>query len=138
MSGDRDTVLFQATTRSIRVDVQPVFLRSQSCLDVVKFFWAYEIKIENKGLETIQLKNRRWEIINARGQIEKVEGVGIVGKQPVLGPGGRFRYKSGVSLATPSGLMRGTYEMKNERGERFWIEIPTFSLDSPYEIQALN
>ena len=32
---------------------------------------------------------------------------------------------------TTSGMMGGAYQMESESGERFDIEIPTFSLDSP-------
>jgi len=33
-------------------------------------------------------------------------------------------------LDTASGMMGGAYQMETESGERFDIEIPTFSLDS--------
>ena len=55
-----------------------------------------------------------------------------------LEPGDRFDYTSGTPLAMPSGIMQGTYLMENERGERFDIDIPAFSLDSPYQPVRLN
>lgn len=128
----------ETTTRAIRVQATPVFLDGQSTPDQARYLWAYDIQIENLGPETVQLLNRKWQITDANGQTQSVEGAGVVGKQPILGPGARFRYQSGTPLATPSGLMRGAYEMENERGERFWIPIPAFSLDSPYETRALN
>jgi uncharacterized protein affecting Mg2+/Co2+ transport len=39
---------------------------------------------------------------------------------------------------TPSGMMGGAYQMESESGERFDIEIPTFSLDRPNQGQFLN
>lgn len=125
----------EVTTRAIRVQVRPVFLDGQSNPLEARFLWAYDIQIENQGPETVQLLNRKWEVINAKGQVQHIEGVGVIGEQPVLSPGTRFRYQSGVPLATPSGLMQGDYEMENERGERFWVKVPPFSLDSPYETQ---
>ena len=35
-------------------------------------------------------------------------------------------------------IMRGTYEMKTPTGDKFDIEIPAFSLDSPHQPQKLN
>ncbi len=40
--------------------------------------------------------------------------------------------------ATPSGFMTGTYGMVTMDGERFDIEIPVFSLDSPDAKRTLN
>ena len=37
-----------------------------------------------------------------------------------------------------SGFMTGRYEMVTEGGERFEIDIPTFSLDSPHTKRVLN
>lgn len=128
----------EAITRSIRVQATPVFLDGQSEPEKDRYLWAYDIQIENLGPETVQLINRHWHITNARGETDEVSGPGVIGQQPVLGPGIRFRYQSGTPLSTPSGLMRGSYEMKNERGERFHVDVPAFSLDSPYETRALN
>jgi ApaG protein len=56
----------------------------------------------------------------------------------VLGPGERFEYTSGVPLSTASGFMTGRYQMVSESGEKFEIEVPTFSLDSPDTRRVLN
>ena len=138
MFDEMTTSAFEATTRAIRIRAVPIFLDGQSDPQEDRYLWAYDIHIENLGPETVQLLGRKWKITNARGETESVEGAGVVGKQPVLGPGGTFRYQSGTPLSTPSGLMRGEYEMENERGERFWVEVPAFSLDSPYETPVLN
>ena len=62
----------------------------------------------------------------------------MVGEQPVLAPGERFEYTSGVPLSTASGFMTGRYQMVSESGENFEIEVPTFSLDSPHLKRVLN
>ena len=77
-------------------------------------------------------------ITNARGELTEVKGPGVVGEQPVLDPGQRFEYTSGAPLDTPSGMMGGAYQMESENGERFDIEIPTFSLDRPNQSVVLN
>ena len=130
--------MYEATTRRIRVSVEPVFLDEQSAPDENHYVWAYQVKIENEGIEPVQLLNRHWQISDARGQLQEVKGEGVVGEQPMLKPGEIFEYTSGTPLATPSGIMFGSYEMETTTGERFSIKIPAFSLDSPYQARQLN
>ena len=130
--------MYEAITRSIKVIVEAIFLDEQSAPDEDHFVWAYQIRIENDSLEQVQLINRHWRITDAYGQLNEVRGEGVVGEQPTLQPGENFEYTSGVPLATPSGIMVGSYEMKTSGGERFDIEIPAFSLDSPYQARRLN
>ena len=94
--------------------------------------------IENGGGEAVQLLRRHWKITDALGRVQEVEGEGVVGEQPVLAPGERFEYTSGVPLSTASGFMSGRYHMVSESGERFDIEVPTFSLDIPDTKRVLN
>jgi ApaG protein len=86
----------------------------------------------------VQLKSRHWRITDALGRTQEVRGAGVVGEQPVLKPGQSFEYTSGVPLATASGFMTGTYGMVTARGERFDIEVPAFSLDSPGGKRTVN
>ena len=73
-----------------------------------------------------------------RDRFTEVKGPGVVGEQPVLKPGESFEYTSGAPLNTTSGMMGGAYQMETESGERFDIEIPTFSLDVPNQSVLLN
>ena len=127
-----------AITRGIAVSVEPAYLEARSSPDDSQYFWAYRIVIENRGRETVQLLSRHWMITNARGVLNEVKGPGVVGEQPVLKPGESYAYTSGAPLDTPSGMMGGAYQMESESGERFDIEIPTFSLDRPNQGVLLN
>ena len=129
---------YAATTRDITVSVQPYFLEDQSVPDADHFVWAYHVRIQNNGRETVQLLTRHWMITDAQGHVHEVRGEGVVGKQPVLAPGERFEYTSGVPLPTASGFMTGRYQMVSESGEHFEIDVPTFSLDSPDSRRVLN
>jgi ApaG protein len=51
----------------------------------------------------------------------------------VIDPGESYEYNSGTPLPTPSGIMRGSYQMETAAGERFDALIPAFSLDSPHQ-----
>ena len=129
---------YSEITRSIAVTVKPMYLADQSEPDESRFIWAYHIRIENHGGETVQLLNRHWMITDSFGRTQEVQGAGVVGEQPVLGPGEAFEYTSGTPLSTPSGIMVGSYEMETPRGERFDVAIPAFSLDSPHEASQVH
>lgn len=130
--------MYQATTRAIRVTVEPTFVDAESSPDEGQYFWAYRIEIANLGDEVVRLRARHWRITDANGRTEEVRGAGVVGKQPVLKPGEKFSYTSGCPLSTASGIMVGTYQMENEKGEAFSIDIPAFSLDLPDMRKTLN
>ena len=124
--------MYSAETRSIQVSVEPVYLEDQSSPSEGHYVWAYSVRIENHGSETVQLRSRYWRITDALGRVQEVRGAGVVGKQPVLDPGESFSYTSGCPLTTPDGTMAGTYTMVTASGETFHAEIPAFSLDSPH------
>jgi ApaG protein len=130
--------MYRAVTRNIEVTVTPRFLPERSSPENSYFFWAYTIEIANRGGETVQLKTRHWRITDALGRLQEVRGAGVVGEEPRLEPGESFEYTSGVPLPTPSGFMRGSYGMVTNQGERFDIEIPAFSLDSPAAERTIN
>ena len=130
--------MYSATTRAIKVTVEPHFLEDQSSPADGHFVWAYHVRIENQGGETVQLRRRHWRITDGMGRIQDVRGPGVVGEQPVLAPGQSFEYTSGTPLSTPSGIMVGTYQMETGIGEHFDVDIPAFSLDSPHQSVRLN
>ena len=130
--------MYTQTTRSITVTVSPFFLEDQSSPDESHYVWAYHVRIENAGGETVQLRNRHWRITDSFGRVQEVRGAGVVGEQPVLRPGDSFEYTSGTPLPTPSGIMVGTYQMENQSGERFEVAVPAFSLDSPHQSVQIN
>lgn len=129
---------YEAVTGAILVRVRPEFLPDQSDPDEPRYTWAYTVDIENHGAETVQLISRRWIITDAMNRIETVEGPGVVGEQPVLRPGECVRYTSGCPLPTPSGEMRGAYQMVTQAGTAFEVEIPAFSLHLPEAVSRLN
>ena len=130
--------MYSHTSQDIRITVEPYYLDDQSSPSDDHYVWAYHVKIENVGGATVQLINRYWRITDANGQMQEVRGAGVVGEQPVLDPGESFEYTSGTPLGTPSGIMVGTYEMETRNGDRFDVEIPAFSLDSPHQPVQLN
>ena len=120
--------MYRATTRQIQVTATPRYVAERSAPEQNRYFWAYTIEVSNLGQETVQLKARHWVITDANGLTEEVSGAGVVGEQPVLPPGGRFEYTSGVPLSTATGIMTGSYEMLTQAAQAFTVEVPAFSL----------
>ncbi len=130
---------YSLTTRGIRVSVRAFFLADQSRPAEGRFMWAYRIRIENLGRETVQLLRRTWNITDAHGRTQIVKGAGVIGQQPVLEAGESFEYTSGTPLETASGFMVGKYHMVAvDSGEAFDVAIPAFSLDSPHQDGRLH
>ncbi len=121
------------TTHGITVAVEPEFMEDQSDPEAGHFVWAYHVRIENNGTAPVRLMTRHWRITDALGTVREVEGDGVVGEQPHLGPGESFGYSSGTPLPTASGFMVGSYGMVAENGVEIEVHIPPFSLDSPYQ-----
>jgi ApaG protein len=125
-------------TDAIHIEVEPQFLSDQSKPEHRRWFWAYTVRIENRGSHAVTLRHRYWTITNGEGRVEHVDGPGVVGEEPLIEPGGQFLYTSGCPLDTPSGTMEGHYMMERADGSVFRVEIPAFSLDLPDASRTLN
>ena len=137
-SGSRDNQLHasvsEAVTGNVRVEVQSEFSAPQSRPFQQEWLFHYTVRITNERTEGVQLLSRHWIITDANGHTEDVVGEGVVGQQPALGPGESFQYTSRCLLKTPTGVMRGTYQMVTRTGEHFDIEIAPFALHGPYTV----
>lgn len=119
-------------SNGILVEVESLFVPEQSDVSSHQYFFSYHIKITNKGEKPVQLLNRHWVITDGHGRNEEVRGPGVVGQQPKLQPGESFEYESFCPLTTPTGSMRGSYQMMClETGRSFDAEIPAFYLVEP-------
>lgn len=118
----------EATTRGVRVHVEPRFDPSRSRPEQSQWFFLYTVTITNHGREAVQLLTRHWIITDGTGRVEEVRGPGVVGEQPILGPDEAFEYTSGCPLGTDVGTMEGSYQMVTETGETFDATIAPFTL----------
>ena len=130
--------MYSKTTNGVTVTVTPYFLDDQSSPNESHFVWAYQVNITNSSPASIKLSHRNWLIIDANGKVINVQGEGVVGEFPIIDPGESFEYTSGTPLKTNNGIMQGFYLVSYENGEKLKIDIPTFSLDSPYNKKKLN
>lgn len=121
-------VAYAATTEGITVTVRPIYLDSRSDLVGGRFVFGYFVRIENEGLEEVQLLRRHWLIRETGGKVQEVEGEGVIGQQPFIPPGGAHEYNSFCVLHDFEGSMEGTYLMQRPSGVRFRVAIPRFDL----------
>ena len=130
--------MYSKTTNDVTVTVTPYFLDDQSSPQESHFVWAYQVNITNSGNKSIKVSHRKWLIIDANGKVINVQGEGVVGEFPIIEPGQTFEYTSGTPLETNSGIMQGFYLVSQDNGEKLKIDIPTFSLDSPYDKKKVH
>ncbi len=133
-----DSAAYEARTRDIVVRVFPAYAAEESSPEQGLYLWSYTVEIENHGEETVTLIARRWTITDGFNRVNEVEGSGVVGEQPELKPREAFRYVSNCPLPTPSGAMRGSYQMVTDEGDLFDVAIPEFSLHLPGAAMKLN
>ncbi len=129
---------YESVTSDIRIRVEPEYADDQSEPDEGHYVWRYTVHISNEGESSVRLQSRVWQITDALGRTQEVRGAGVIGQTPVIEPGQSFSYASGCPLNTPSGIMVGSYAMEDADGKMFEVEIPAFSLDSPYTVRTVN
>ena len=128
----------------IQVEVTPQYVENQSISAEQKYVFAYHVDIYNPSHHSVQLMTRHWLITDGNGKLQEVQGEGVVGETPILGPGESYQYSSGAVLSTEVGSMSGHYGMRlileaEEETEgdalMFNAQIPVFTLAVP---SALN
>ncbi|XP_063802326.1 F-box only protein 3 [Pseudophryne corroboree] len=131
---DKDCV---ETTDDITVSVSTSFLPELSSIHPPHYFFTYRIKMEmaKNALpeKACQLDSRYWKITNAKGNVEEVQGPGVVGDYPELKAGRTYEYTSCTTFSTTSGYMEGyyTFHRLGKRSEVFNVTIPRFHMRCP-------
>lgn len=121
-----------AITNDVKITVETAYQNNRFAAAGDGHMFAYRITIENHGDYTVKLLSRHWYINDVTHQKSEVEGVGVVGVQPVLEPGESHTYVSGCNLMSDIGSMHGTYLMERQiDGKKFEVRIPKFFLITP-------
>jgi len=120
--------MYTEETRGIRITVRPLYLDEQSDPAQRHYVFAYFVRIENRSRRTVQLLQRRWLIHDSVGPDQHVEGPGVVGEQPTLGPGDTHEYHSFCILKSRLGYMEGSYRFIGRDDVLFDAAIPRFDL----------
>jgi ApaG protein len=128
--------MYREVTRGVQIVVEPRYVADQSIPTAGQYFFAYRVQVTNLGEEPVQLLSRHWIITDGTGQVHEVRGPGVVGETPLIRPGESFEYSSYCPLPTPTGNMRGSYQMRTSSGELFQARIPLFFLRDLSRISA--
>jgi len=111
------------------------YVDSQSDPKNNRYVFSYTITIENKSDQPCQLLSRHWVIQDANRKIEEIYGEGVIGQQPLIEPGEKYRYSSGAVLETEIGTMEGRFFMicksAKDGNSEFDVPIPKFVLSVP-------
>lgn len=127
-ASEREQFRFRSVTHGVEISVNPRPFPREDISNTSQFPFLYTIEIVNQRDDVIQLMSRRWMIYSAGELIDEVTGLGVVGEQPVLHPGERFRYTSSAVINDPVGSMVGNYIFVTTSGEPFSVAIPAFTL----------
>lgn len=115
-----------ATTKGIKVSVDTTYEGRYFSKQGPLYVFGYTVTIENHSPDTVQLLGRHWFIYDTGEGPSEVAGAGVVGQQPILGPGDKHTYNSGCHLRASIGVMKGYYEMHRlSTGTAFKVRIPT-------------
>ncbi|MCZ2102058.1 MAG: Co2+/Mg2+ efflux protein ApaG [Chitinophagales bacterium] len=127
--------IYKEITNDISISVSPHYERVESNPAIGKNIFSYHVTITNLGSSNVKLLSRHWHIIDSNTLKRQVEGDGVVGQQPELGPGQTFEYNSWCLLQTPVGKMYGTYTFVNlDTQEQFEVVIPEFKLHADFKL----
>ena len=115
-------------TNGIMIEVNSEYLPSHSRPNKNLWFYIYHVKITNLREDTVQRMSRHWIITNAEGEVQHVQGDGVVGEQPILKTNEHFTYTSACPLNTPFGSMHGSYLFRLDSGADLQATIAPFFL----------
>jgi ApaG protein len=124
--------MVSTSTENIEVSVEVKYWSKHSSPKESHYFFVYFITIENKSEYSVQVTKRHWDIFDSVGEKRVVNGEGVVGEMPIIGPGEKFEYNSGCNLTSELGYMKGYYTLiKMVDKKEFQVKIPKFDLVVP-------
>ncbi len=125
----------QKVTKGIRVSVKTHYEGSFLRNGVPNYAFRYIITIENQSKDVVQLIKRHWKIVQSGKEPQYIEGLGVIGKKPIIKSGETIKYESGSILNSRCGAMKGFYTIINHSStQEFKVEIPAFTLDTPFSL----
>jgi ApaG protein len=92
--------------------------------------FVYFITLRNNSEHTVTLLGRKWVVRHCDGSSLVVEGDGIVGETPKLGPGENFSYNS-YHITGMDAVAAGAFHGIDESGRRVHVLLPPFNLQIP-------
>ncbi len=120
---------------AIHITIKPRYREQESSDAEARYVFSYTVSVHNQSDCSVQLLARYWKITQGSGEAQEVRGKGVIGQQPLIGPGQRFRYTSRAVLQTPVGTMEGAYTLLDTTTQRaFDVPVLPFRLAQPRAI----
>ncbi|MEM1085248.1 MAG: ApaG domain [Verrucomicrobiota bacterium] len=91
--------------------------------------FVYFISIRNDSDRRVTIKGRKW-VVKEGTEVTVVEGDGVVGQTPELGPGEDFSYNS-YHVTAVDAVAEGAFFGETDDGEWVMARIPSFELTVP-------
>ena len=92
------------------------------------FAFVYTLTIRNGSAAALTIKARKWVIKESgSGRCHVIEGDGLTGRFPRLGPGELFRCESYHVVAADS-VAEGALLACDEQGARLLVRVPAFAM----------
>ncbi len=114
---------------TVRVD-DVIYMPSLDAPDERPHPFVYFISIKNESGERVTIRGRKWVVREDDGEVIVVEGDGVVGQSPVLGPGEDFSYNS-YHVTRGDGIAEGAFFGETDDGAWVFARIPEFRLKIP-------
>jgi ApaG protein len=122
-------------TQGILIQAEPEFNEFYSNAEKDNFVFTYHISIQNNTNYACQLLQRKWLIFDSIGAQSEVKGDGVIGIQPIIKPGERYKYESYCPIKSDIGYMQGVYKMRRlDNDKLFEVQIPQFELIAPFRL----
>ncbi|MBF0194352.1 MAG: Co2+/Mg2+ efflux protein ApaG [Magnetococcales bacterium] len=120
-------------TKKFNIEVSAVtkYIEPRSAPEDNQYAFSYALTIKNTGNEPARLLRRHWFVKSDNGNIQEVQGEGVVGEQPKIKPGGIFKYSSWTMLQTTTGHMEGRFLFISEDGTESWEDVTPFFFEVP-------
>ncbi len=93
---DANSILPAHQMPDVIITVETQYIEAQSTPADQRYIFAYHVDIYNPSIHPIQLMTRHWSITDGDGQLQEIEGDGVVGETPVISPGDSYQYSSGA------------------------------------------
>ena len=95
------------------------------------FAFVYSITVRNGSGQAVTIKGRKWVVTEQlSGRCHIIEGDGIIGRLPRLGPGGAFSYRSYHVVAADS-VAEGSLLIFDDAQKPSLVRIPRFAMRVP-------
>jgi ApaG protein len=127
----------EATTRDLKVTAAHVHHPSTTAPQYL-FMYYITLSMDPEATRNkSKLTSRHWRCTDQTGKVSVVDGPGVIGEFPEIGPGDGFSYSSCCPFPTPGGTMEGYFTMQDlSTGETWDCTVPRMTFTTQKTITA--